>query len=537
MTAELLLREFDRVGDASLDRLREFVLRLAMEGRLSEGLISSEESGIDTVKRLRDLKSSSSRSHKPQPNRVESGFSPQHWPVSWGVAAIADVSDLATGATPNSGRPDYYGGPIKWLRSGDVSKRVITDCDGRITQSGLDSSNCKLIPADCVLIALNGQGKTRGSVAILRTEAACNQSLVAIMPLDRSALLPEFLYWNLRSRYWAIRRLTGEEGDRRGLNMKLIGALVIPVPSPTEQRRIVAKVDELMALCDQLEAAQKESELQRDALRSVSLHRLTSADVVANEATDVQFFLKTSPRLITKPEHVAAVQQSILDLAVRGRLVPQGDGWETSSIDDLASMVTSGSRGWAEYYAPTGAKFVRAQNIRFGKLLLDDLAHVRLPPRVEGTRTQVAVGDILIVITGAGVTNPAILDVELGEAYVSQHVGLVKLENKDYGRWTLLCLMAPAGARAELVRRAYGSGKPGLNLDNIRSLSIPLPPLAEQIRIVAKVDELMTLCDELEAALASAQYERGRLLECLLQEILDEGARLRSNTESMVVAG
>jgi type I restriction enzyme S subunit len=148
--------------------------------------------------------------------------------------------------------------------------------------------------------------------------------------------------------------------------------------------------------------------------------------------------------------------------------------------------------------------FIRAQNIRFGRLRLDELAYVNPPSNSEGSRTQVAKGDLLIVITGAGVTSPALLDHYPGEAHVSQHVGLVRPSDPQLSAWLLLCLMADAGGRAELVERAYGAGKPGLNLDNIRSLSVPLPPLAEQHRIVATVDALMALCDRLEASLTAA---------------------------------
>ena len=81
--------------------------------------------------------------------------------------------------------------------------------------------------------------------------------------------------------------------------------------------------------------------------------------------------------------------------------------------------------------------------------------------------------------------------------------------------------MAPMGGRAELVKRAYGAGKPGLNLDNIRSLPIPLPPLAEQERIVAKVDELMALCDRLEEHLTTARTESRRLLDAILDQALN----------------
>jgi type I restriction enzyme S subunit len=285
-------------------------------------------------------------------------------------------------------------------------------------------------------------------------------------------------------------------------------------------------------------------------LRSASLDRLTKLGDEVTRAKDVRFFLDASERLITKPEDVASVREVILDLAVQGRLVQQDaadesasslladivpmqeaaasdendmggpSGWTVANLGQLASMITSGSRGWAEYYSPTGASFLRAQNIRFGQLRLDDMAHVTLPGHSEGKRTRLEVGDIVIVITGAGVTNPALVDVELGEAYVSQHVGLVKLQRKALAPWVLLCLMAPKGARDELVARAYGAGKPGLNLDNIRTLRIPIPPLGEQQRIVATVDTLMKLTHELHAALASAQEGRLRLLDAMLNETL-----------------
>jgi type I restriction enzyme S subunit len=165
------------------------------------------------------------------------------------------------------------------------------------------------------------------------------------------------------------------------------------------------------------------------------------------------------------------------------------------------------------------------------------LACVNPPKKSEGTRTQVSKGDLIVVITGAGVTNPALLDVDLGDAYVSQHVALIKPTDANLSPWLLLCLMAPMGGRGELVMSAYGAGKPGLNLDNIRSLSIPLPPLAEQHRIVARVETLMKLCDELEARVTSDAEVRRQLLEAVLSKALEiteisEGREFGVNTKT-----
>jgi len=357
------------------------------------------------------------------------------------------------------------------------------------------------------------------------------------------------------------------------LSAKQVNGIEIPLPPLAEQHRIVAKVDELMALCDRLEAAQSKREQRRDRLVAASPNRInqaahsTDGEAASAFRDHARFHLDHLSRLTTRPEHIKSLRQTILNLAVHGRLVPQDpseepacellrriaeektrllkagaiprqkeitpdnlklierlpNSWKLIALGDACKMVTSGSRGWGEYYADSGQGFIRAQNIRFGKLKLDDLAFVNPPSNSEGNRTRVAKGDLLIVITGAGVTNPAVVDRDLGEAYVSQHVGLVRLANEELSNWFLLCLMAPAGGRAELVERAYGAGKPGLNLDNIRSLNVPLPPLAEQHRIVAKVDELTAVCDRLEAQLTTAQTDSRRLLEAVLHEALARG--------------
>lgn len=160
-----------------------------------------------------------------------------------------------TGGTPPRTMPECFNGEIKWLVSGDIHQRQIFDCEGRINDLGLANSNAKILPVGSVIIALNGQGKTRGSVAMLRTDATCNQSLVSIMPKDTTKLLPEFVFTNLRSRYDEIRRMTGDAGnERRGLNMRLIRGIELPLPPLDEQKRIVAVLDEAFTGLDRARA-------------------------------------------------------------------------------------------------------------------------------------------------------------------------------------------------------------------------------------------------------------------------------------------
>jgi type I restriction enzyme S subunit len=176
---------------------------------------------------------------------------------SWVYATIGETCNLQTGGTPSTSKKEYYeGGNIKWLVSGDINQKVINDCEGRITELGMKNSNTKYLPINSVLIALNGQGKTRGTVAMLRTKATCNQSLVSIYPKDEKALMPELVFSNLEGRYDEIRKMTGDSGnDRRGLNMPLIRSIKFSYPKKiTEQKEIVKKLDALNSETKKLES-------------------------------------------------------------------------------------------------------------------------------------------------------------------------------------------------------------------------------------------------------------------------------------------
>ena len=183
---------------------------------------------------------------------------------NWPRVQIGSVATLATGGTPSTSRPELYGGDIKWLVSGDIHQGEIYDCAGRITDLALKDSNARLLPVDSVLIALNGQGKTRGTVAILRSPAACNQSIVAISP-DTEQLLPEFLYWQLRGAYREIRLINGEN-QRAGLNMPTIRNIEIAVPPIEVQRRLVNEIGRERTL---LESAIELKEIYVDRFQEI----------------------------------------------------------------------------------------------------------------------------------------------------------------------------------------------------------------------------------------------------------------------------
>jgi len=255
-----------------IGKLRELILGLALRGLLegkNEPLPETIERTIYSAK----LKYFNIIGKKPK----EYTFGPAlldefSLPKGWKWKRVGELCDLQTGATPSRQKPEYYNGDILWLVSGDINQGVIEDCEGRITEKGLASSNCKILPPKTVLIALNGQGKTRAMVALLNVPAACNQSLVGMIPFDFSILDSKFLLLSLRYRYYEIRDITGQK-QRRGLNMGLVSELSIPLPTIAEQHRIVAKVAQLMALCDTLNTGLSEMQYTQIQLADAILEQ------------------------------------------------------------------------------------------------------------------------------------------------------------------------------------------------------------------------------------------------------------------------
>ncbi len=154
----------------------------------------------------------------------------------WEVKKIGDVTHSTAGGTPSTLIASYWGGDIRWMSSGELHLKKVYDVEGRITEEGLRNSSTKIIPPQCVLIGLAGQGKTRGTVAMNMVELCTNQSIAAIFPSE--SFIPEYLYFNLDNRYEELREISSGDGGRGGLNLTLINKLEILLPSIDEQTAI-----------------------------------------------------------------------------------------------------------------------------------------------------------------------------------------------------------------------------------------------------------------------------------------------------------
>jgi len=177
------------------------------------------------------------------------------------------------------------------------------------------------------------------------------------------------------------------------------------------------------------------------------------------------------------------------------------EDWEANQLGRLAEFITSGSRGWAAYYSEHGALFIRSQNVRAGRLDFEDTQLVSPPPGAEGNRTQVNPDDLLITITGNSVGNLALAERDLGEAYVSQHVGLVRLSQPKLCDYVCRFLSPGSAGNRQIWASQSGQSKPGLTLRNLQNFWVALPSTECERRAIEKalsnVDGLLTGLDRL----------------------------------------
>ena len=279
---------------------------------------------------------------------------------------------------------------------------------------------------------------------------------------ENKAVKSSFLKYRLNSSDFVSFSSHLNEGDRPRVSFDQIGEFDLLLPPINEQTRIVEKIEELFSELDKgvesLKTAQQQLKVYRQALlkqafegklteqwRKDNPDKVESAEqllarIKAEREARYQQQLDEWKQAVnaweatgkegkkpTKPKQAKDLPALTADELAGLPALPKG--WAWIKFGNLTDYVTSGSRGWKEYYSNSGATFIRAQNLKHDSLNLNDIAYVDLPETVEGKRSKVNTDDILITITGANVTKAGIVIEHLEEAYVSQHVALCRLVN------------------------------------------------------------------------------------------------------------
>lgn len=189
-------------------------------------------------------------------------------PEGWDVGRLRDYAALASGGTPSRDRPDFWGGGIPWVKTGEITYGIVTETEETISSLGLENSSAKMLPPGILLMAMYGQGVTRGRVALLGVPATVNQACLAILPSGRVSA--RFLFHVFTDRYEALREL-GHEGTQKNLNAGLVGDVLIPVPSSDEQEIIATALDQVRSRIERENLAMTQMAAVKSALMSVLL--------------------------------------------------------------------------------------------------------------------------------------------------------------------------------------------------------------------------------------------------------------------------
>jgi type I restriction enzyme S subunit len=247
--------------------VRQTILTLAMRGRLVAH-DPADEPAAALVSSIRSKRSGTTRSQAQA--AADTDYLTAIYPTAWAITTIGAVFDVYVGSTPSRADPSLWGGEIPWVSSGEVAFNRIQSTREAITRKALGTSRSRLHPPGTVMLSMIGQGKTRGQAAILEIPAAHNQNCASIRVAD-TPIPPEYIYLMLAERYERT-RLQAEGGSQPALNSEKVRAIRFGLPPLPEQHRIVAKVDELMAVCDQLEQSLAAVQTERARLLEAVLH-------------------------------------------------------------------------------------------------------------------------------------------------------------------------------------------------------------------------------------------------------------------------
>lgn len=562
MNAEKLIELYDRVAEApdAIPRLRRFVLDLAVRGKLVE-----QDPGDEPASALLNLVASERRKCglKHADEALPDDDAPFDLPRGWTWTQLGALcTKTGSGSTPRGGREVYRDVGVPFLRSQNVHDDGVRLDDVAFIdpQTHARMTGTRVLPGD---LLLNITGGSIGRCALVPDDlgdANVSQHVAIIRPAILG--LRTFLHGAIRSPYFQGQILKEQTGaGRGGLPKNRMDRIAIALPPLAEQHRIVARVDELMALLDRLEAARSAREATRDRFTAASLTRLTTP-APDTRAADTQSTLDALPALTARADQIKGLRESILDLAIRGKLVEQDPldesastavhryvaerqstgaisrsrarndaataspenqaitpiGWIWSTLGEVGDWGSGStpSRAGSDYY---GGEYTWLKSGELGDsmFLSDSEETVTEKALRECSFRRNRKGDVLIAMYGATIGKLAILS---KPAVTNQAVCGCTPHPFLLNRFLFLFLLSN---RRSFQASSEGGAQPNISKVKIVNTPIPLPPLAEQHRIVAKVDELMALCDRLEAALTTADTTRARLLEALLHEALSPG--------------
>ncbi len=259
-----LTQHFDELftTEGSIDQLKQTILQLAVMGKLVPQDPNDEPAG-ELLKRIEMEKERLVKKGKikKQKTIVEISDDEKFFdlPKGWEWCRLSQISEIGTGATPLTSNPEYYNGDIPWITSSATNEPFVEYAEESISKKAIEETNCKVYPKGTLILAMYGQGKTRGQITELLIDAATNQACAAIELIENEIHHKKYIKYYFKKIYDEIRELAAG-GAQPNLNLQKVKDTIISLPPFVEQQRITNKVDDLFALCDRLKERIVESQ-------------------------------------------------------------------------------------------------------------------------------------------------------------------------------------------------------------------------------------------------------------------------------------
>ena len=403
-------------------------------------------------------------------------------PSNWAVCRLEDITVIGTGATPDTRIDAYYNGNIPWINSSSTKGEYIEIPSSYISEKAISETNCQIYPSGSLIMAMYGEGKTRGQVSELCFDSATNQACAAIVPIDNQ--MKGFLKAYLKSNYYHIRTLA-EGGNQPNLNLSKISQNIIPIPPIDEQVRIIAAIEKWFALIETLETAKDDLQTSIVQAKSKILDLAIHGKLVPQNPNDepaIELLKRINPKFTpcdnahyeNEPSNWAVCK--VKDVFRINPKTKADDGMEAGFVP-MSNIQDSYNNNFSYELRTWG-------NIKKGYTHFEDgdIVVAKISPCLENRKSAVIVG--LPNGIGAGTTE---LNVFRSD-YVYPLYGLFFFKS-DY-----------------FISQCVGTfngvvGQQRVSTKIIEDMVFPVPPRPEQERIINKVNELFQILDNISAEL------------------------------------
>ncbi|MFA9285849.1 restriction endonuclease subunit S [Comamonas sp. SY3] len=387
-------------------------------------------------------------------------------PKHWNSVHLRWIAKLYAGGTPSKAIEEYWkNGSVPWINSGEVSQGLISEVSTYITEAAYKNSSAKWIPKNALVMALAGQGKTKGMIAQLAIDATCNQSMAAIVPQDLQN--SRYLFWWLHSNYQNIRNMAG--GDLRdGLNLELLGDIGCPIPNVEEQLSIAAFLDHETAKIDVLiEKQLRLIELLKEKRQAVISHAVTKG---------------LNPNAPMKDSDVDWLGE-----------VPAH--WTVCRLKHAIKSGSSISYGIVQPGEPLddGVPFVQTTNMSRGSFGIDDLQKTTKEIAAAYPRSTLEGGEVILGIR-ASIGAAHVVPESLKGVNLSRGVARITPGMSLLSSYLVLFFGTDAVSRYwELSKQ--GSTFSEVSIETVREMSLLIPPKSEQLEIEKSIKQRLSKMD------------------------------------------